>query len=278
MRKHRLIAFFVIAFGLSWGVAAILLLTSSLGTATTPIDRHSLLSFLFFWAPAVAACLVVGITQGQSGLTAFFRHVLTGRFKWRWWVAVIIGVPLLKLLAYALSADGLPFGLQQLLTDSSIATALILALLESPVSEIGWRGFALPLLQRRMNGLIAGVILGAIWAAWYMPWLLPGTVMNWSLGGDSIPSIVRFFGGTIALSITMTVIFNGSSGSVPLMFLFRWLNSPPLHWSLGSHLSYLDTVITITTAVVLIFILRKRYLSRANRYTKVTPGVASGMV
>lgn len=278
MRQHRLVSFFVITFGLSWGMPALMIAASSLGAMTVTIGRHSLLSFLFFWAPALSAFLVVGITQGHTGVASFLRHSLTGHFRWRWWAAVAVGVPLLKLLAYTLAEDSMPFGLSEFFTDSTLATAAVLALLESPVSEIGWRGFALPLLQRRVNGLIAGVVLGAAWAVWYLPWLLPGTVMNWSPSGDSIPAIVRYFGSAVALSITMTVVYNGSRGSIPLMFLLRWLNDPPLHGQLETHVFYIDTVITITTAVILIFILRKHYLSRSNRYTKVTPGVASGMV
>ena len=79
------------------------------------------------------------------------------------------------------------------------------------------------------------------------------------------------------MSVILTVVFNGSSGSVLLMVLFRWLGSPPQPWELGTHISYVDAVITVTTAVILIFILRRRYLSRRNLYMKVTPGVAMNL-
>ncbi len=274
MRRHRLVAFFLISFALSWGIPGVLLLASASGAIDISIARHSPLSFLFFWTPALSALIVIGWTQGRHGIWLFLRRSIRGRFKWRWWAAVVVGIPLLKVLAYGLSEDSIPFDMQAAATGSALAYAGLLALLESPLSELGWRGFALPLMQRRMSGLLAAITLGAVWAVWYMPWLLPGTVMNWSLGGDSIPAIVRFFTGAIALSITMTVVFNGSEGSMPLMLLFRWLNSPPPHWELGTHVSYVDTVITITTAVVLIFVLRTRYLSRANLYRKVTPGAS----
>jgi hypothetical protein len=275
MRQHRLIAFFLITFGLSWGVPGVLLLASRLGATAVSVDRHSPLSFLFFWAPMLSALIVISWTQGRSGLTAFLRHTLKGKFKWRWWTSVIIGVPLLKLLAYVLADDGMPFDmLASMFTSGTLASIALLALIETPVSELGWRGFALPMLQRRVTGLVAAIILGVVWAIWYMPWLLPGTIMNWSLGGDSIPAIVRFFAGAIALSVIMTVVFNGSEGSIPLMLLFRWLNNPPHPWELGAHISYVDAVITVTTAVILIFVLRRRYLSRRNLYMKVTPGAA----
>ncbi len=49
-----------------------------------------------------------------------------------------------------------------------LAVALLRAT-QGPVEELGWRGFALPLLQRRCSGLEASLILGAIWALWLCP-------------------------------------------------------------------------------------------------------------
>lgn len=274
MREHRLIAFFLLAFGISWGIPGLLLLASHLGAATVSVGRHSALAFLFFWAPALSAVCIVTWTQGRAGLRAFLRRAVGGHFKWRWWMSVIIGVPFLKLLAYTLADDAIPFDvLRETLTTGALVSVALFALFETPIAELGWRGFALPLLQRHVNGLVAAIILGVVWSVWYMPWLLPGTAMNWSLGGDSIPAIVRFFAGAIALSVVMTVVFNGSEGSVPLMVLFRWLNNPPHPWDLGTHVAYVDTVVTITAAGILVFVLRHRYLSRTNCSTEVTPGL-----
>ncbi len=39
--------------------------------------------------------------------------------------------------------------------------------------EIGWRGVALPSLQRQHSPLRASLILGIVWATWHVPfWLL----------------------------------------------------------------------------------------------------------
>lgn len=271
MRKRRLVGFFLIMFALSWGIPAIALLLSwTTGAFDVSLDRYSPLYYLFFWSPALSALIVVTATQGREGLRSFLRDVFSLRFKWRWWTAVIVGVPLLKLLAWVLAEDpSAPGSFDTTLTWAGLMVGGMLAATAAPVGEIGWRGFALPLLQRRGIGLFAAVIIGSLWSLWYVPWLLPGTVMNWSLGGDSIPAILRFFAGGIALSIIVTVIFNGSGGSIPLAFLFHWLNGYPHMWESGSHVAYIDTVAMLTTAGILVFILRRRYLWRSNLFTGV---------
>ncbi len=252
----------------------LLLLAWATGAFDVSLDRYSPLHFLFFWAPTLSALTVVALTQGHRGLKAYLQRMLQVRFKWRWWTAVVVGVPLLKLLAWGLADDPSPPEiLNTALPAGAMLVAAVMAATTGPLGELGWRGFALPLLQRRVNGLLAAIIIGAVWSLWYLPWLLPGTVMDWSPGGDSIPAIVRFFAGGIALSITATVIFNGSGGSIPLAILFHWLNGYPHMWELEAHVAYVDTVITLTTAVILIFILRRRYLSRSNLSTDVTPGL-----
>jgi len=275
VRQHRLVAFFLITFALSWGIPGALLLLSTLtSTFEVSLDRLSPLSCLFFWGPALSASLVIAFTQGGRGLLAFLRRLTELRFAWRWWLAVGLGAPLLKLLAFGIAEEtDQSWTLVTSLPADVLLISTALAALEVPVSEFGWRGFALPLLQRRVNGLVASVLLGAIWVLWYIPWLLPGAIMTWSPGGDSIPSIIRFFAGGIALSITTTVVFNGGRGSMPLIVLFHWLSSLPRAWELDAAISYVDTVIAMTVAVVLVFVARPRYLGDSGLSTELTPNV-----
>jgi uncharacterized protein len=45
-----------------------------------------------------------------------------------------------------------------------LSTIIIIGLFE----EVGWRGFALPRLQRRFDALWAALMLGVIWAPWHL--------------------------------------------------------------------------------------------------------------
>ena len=49
-----------------------------------------------------------------------------------------------------------------------LSTLIIVGLFE----EVGWRGFALPRLQRRLDALWAALVLGVLWALWHLPELI----------------------------------------------------------------------------------------------------------
>src|SRR5439155_13691057 len=76
--------------------------------------------------------------------------------------------------------------------------------------EPGWRGFALPRLQRLYGPLVGSLILGPMWALWHLPifwipaWNYPPTILN----------IVMFVIAAIAFTVVMTWVFNNTKGSL----------------------------------------------------------------
>jgi len=67
--------------------------------------------------------------------------------------------------------DPFPFA-----TLPSMLIALGLAVIKGPMEEFGWRGVALPLLQRKLAPICTGLVLGIIWGLWHLPaFMLSGT-------------------------------------------------------------------------------------------------------
>jgi len=74
--------------------------------------------------------------------------------------------------------------------------------------EIGWRGFALPHLQRRYSALASSLIIGLAWAFWHFP--------NFVIPSDHPPwwHLLTFVLLTMAFSVLFTWVYNSTGGSL----------------------------------------------------------------
>ena len=45
---------------------------------------------------------------------------------------------------------------------------IVVALVAGFIEELGWTGFAVPVLRRRYGVLATGLIVGFVWAAWHL--------------------------------------------------------------------------------------------------------------
>lgn len=79
--------------------------------------------------------------------------------------------------------------------------------------ETGWRGFALPGLQRDRSALSATLILTAFWALWHAPFFF----YRYEFG---LGQIVGFFLGLLAGAIWLTCLYNATGGSVLMVAIW----------------------------------------------------------
>ena len=83
--------------------------------------------------------------------------------------------------------------------------------------EGGWRGFALPRLQRLHGPLVGSLILGVLWALWHLPlfwitvWGTPPTVLN----------MVLYLATVIFMTMVYTWVFNNTKGSILIAILLH---------------------------------------------------------
>jgi membrane protease YdiL (CAAX protease family) len=142
-----------------------------------------------------------------------------------------------------------------------LLAGLFLAAIKGPVEEFGWRGLALPLLQRKLAPMWAGLILGIIWGFWHLPaFLLSGTQQSeWAF--------TPFFVGCIALSVIVTALFNASRGSILISALFHFMLMNPI---LPDAEPY-DTCLFAVAAVLVVWFNRKTMFMREGAVFKVIP-------
>jgi membrane protease YdiL (CAAX protease family) len=93
--------------------------------------------------------------------------------------------------------------------------------------ELGWRGFALPRLQRTHSALGSSFLLSLAWAGWHLPafFYVPSYV---TLGLWVLPG---FLLGILAGAIVLTWLYNSSHGSVLAVVLwhasFNYVSASP---------------------------------------------------
>lgn len=130
-----------------------------------------------------------------------------------------------------------------------------------PMEEFGWRGVALPLLQRRFLPFWAGLILGLIWSTWHLPaFFLSGTP-------QSTWGVMPFFVGSVCLSVILTPLFNVSRGSILLAVIYHFQANNPLWPDAQPY----DTYFLLAVAVIVVWLNRSRMFTRVDAVTEVIP-------
>ncbi len=258
MKTKALVPFLVISFGLTWGLAALLLLFYDPITAIFgEVGYSNPLFILAVYSPAIAGIFLVWRHYGMKGLASFFRRLTLWRTTAIWWLFLIAGIPLLFYISAALQgpiSDPFPFSPWY-----QVLPALALALFIGPIEEFGWRGVALPLLQRRFAPFWASIILGAIWGIWHIPaFLIGGTP-------QSAWAFAPYFIGVIALSVILTPIFNSARGSLLIPFLFHFQTNNPL-WPDAQPL---DTLFFVFSAIFVVWLKREKIFQVGTGVTEV---------
>jgi membrane protease YdiL (CAAX protease family) len=166
--------FFALAFGIGWGVVALLILFPSQIEALFGEPSYTNpLFILAVYSPSLAGVLLVWRRYGVRGLGRYLRRLGWWRMPTAWWL-LLLGIPAVTYAGAALNGTGDDRSRSRRGTPWS--PALAAALLIGPIEELGWRGVALPLLQRRCTPLWASLLLGIVWALWHLPaFLLSGT-------------------------------------------------------------------------------------------------------
>lgn len=252
--------FLLITFSVAWGILGLFIfLPEQMASIFGELTGQHPLFFLCVYSPAIAAFAIVGYFSGYRGLKGFLSRFLLWRSSAGWYVFLIIGIPLIfyvgALIKGSLFSEPFPFA-----SFSSLVTALVFAIIKGPVEEFGWRGLALPLLQRKLAPLWAGLILGVIWGFWHLPaFFLSGTQQSqWSFWA--------FFLGCIAISVIATRLFNASKGSILLSALFHFMLMNPIFPDAQPY----DTYLLIIVAIVIVWIKRDEMFSKDGVVTKVT--------
>ena len=224
LARYPLTFYFIIAYALSWVVWAPLALSedgSGFLSFRSPVGVSASVVIASFGGPFLAAFIMTGITGGRAGIGRLLRRFVLWRVGLGWYLVALIGIPMILALGVILLPGALSSfkGLAPLVLPMPWLSLIVYVLFHGPLGEEpGWRGFALPRLQRLHGPLLGSLILGPLWALWHLPmfwvpaWNFPPTLLN----------IVLFVIAAIPLTIIMTWVFNNTKGSLLIAILGHW--------------------------------------------------------
>jgi uncharacterized protein len=193
---------------------------------------------IYVAAPAIAALIVVATTGANGGLRDFARRLrfsqdLSAAQTLGWYIAAFALMLICNLcIPLLLRVPLIP--LQHYLTPSFALVLLAGTFFDQGglLEEGGWRGFALPYLQRLSTSpLKVNCLLGLIWGLWHVPRDLAQnfTASSGYLLGVLLPFIL----GCITLSIIIAFFFYRVGGSVWMGVMLHSLsnNNAAIGWN-----------------------------------------------
>lgn len=293
VRRHQLTVFFLLAYAISWAAqmpgylfarregvqlnneantAHILdLLRGDLHPGLTPY----LLLFSFAFGPTVAGLIVTAVVSGRAGLADLWRRLTRVRVSPRW-IAIVMLLPILLALvslAAAFLLNGLdPFGFDLLLPVSAFVPLLLYMLICTGLAEeVGWRGYALPELQRRHTAEKASWLLGIGWGLWHIPSVLVGPYLLGQVHlGLVAPILLGLTVGIVGWTIVITWIYNHTHSVFWIIVLHGWYNTVQSYLILSSEHFAAQAIFPLLPWVLAIFLL-KRYGSQTLAQPAGTP-------
>jgi uncharacterized protein len=222
LARHPLTFYFIIAYAGSWLIWLPLALSED-GTGLLPFSSPLLLAtfgFAAFLGPFLSGFVMTGATEGRAGIGRLLRRFVLWRVGLGWYLFVLLGAPSILALAAVLlpGALGSIEGLAPLAPLPLLILFVFVFFLGGPLAEEpGWRGFALPRLQRLYGPLVGSLILAPLWALWHLPlffvpaWETPPTILNFIL----------YLTAVTVMTIVFTWVFNNTKGSLLIAILLH---------------------------------------------------------
>jgi membrane protease YdiL (CAAX protease family) len=204
LRRHPLISYFALAYGMTWGGILLVGGAARLQGAAVPASQFPLVMLAMLVGPSSAGLLMTAIADGRAGLRDLGARMVRWRVSPHWYAVALLTNPVITLatlwaLAMLVSPAYTP--------GFNLLFGLVAGGLAGFCEEIGWSGFATPRLIQRYGVLPGGLLLGLLWGSWH---LLAGYVFS-ALGTEGlwvVEALVYWVGALAAYRALMTWVYS----------------------------------------------------------------------
>jgi membrane protease YdiL (CAAX protease family) len=222
IKRYPVFAFYVVAL-LIGGVFTAPFIASTLGLMP---QIPFIVIFVAAFSASLAGVIVTAIISGGAGVKALLSRFLIWRFHLGWWLAALLLPAVAAFGAVVLSGffGGRPLDLHSLQPAYALIPLLLIKVIQAGVGEeFGWRGFALPCLQRRHSALVSSIIVGLMHGLWHWPlyFVEPMTQYYEQVAWGFLPALLIDTVMVILWSVTYTWLYNNTRGSVLIAAFFH---------------------------------------------------------
>jgi uncharacterized protein len=248
IKRNSVISYFIIAYLVSWSFEIPLaLIHQGIISAQIPMWFH----YFAALGPLSAALIMTFLTDGRSGLCNLVARIFKWRLDFRYYVFAILvpvglfafacilnrmitgGWPNLRLLG---EVDYLPY----LTPLGSLGLWLVTFGLGE---ETGWRGFALPHLQKTRSATVSTLILGILWACWHLPmFFYRDTYIQ--MGPVGFPMLAL---SLLCAAMIFTWLYNSTNGSLWIVIIFHAV----FNWLTANNAGGQFAAVILSVAVIL---------------------------
>jgi membrane protease YdiL (CAAX protease family) len=221
LARHPLVFYFVLAYAGTWLVELPYVRFGGMGLLPFRWPVPFLVAGILapFAGPSLAAFVMEYATGGKAGVVRLLRAIGRWRVGFRWYLFAILGIPAINVLGGVFVPGVLASYRPPALAwiqgyPASFLRALVIG---GPLGEEpGWRGFALPRLQRRYGPLVGTVILAPLHVLWHLPMFW---VPQWGTPRDTALDVLWYALSGTAVTFVFTWLYNRTRGSVLLAVL-----------------------------------------------------------
>jgi membrane protease YdiL (CAAX protease family) len=212
VRRHRLGVFYALTFAISWGY-----------WIPDAVFGGHLSHVPGLLGPLLAAFIVTGAADGNSGLADLVSRMLRWRVrpKWYGWAVTPLAVAICAAAILSLGSAAFPgpakWERMNGFPSIGIFTIGLILIVNAFGEETGWRGFALPQFRKRYGEMKASLLVFVPWALWHLPTFFIDS------GYRDFPIFVLpgFLIGLLAGSVVLTWMYEGARSSILIVALWH---------------------------------------------------------
>jgi membrane protease YdiL (CAAX protease family) len=217
VRKRPATSFFALTYILSYVVG---ILVAVLLQILLPSSLRDSADVFAKYGPTLAGVFMAWAVAGRAGLMRLVSGLLTFRIHLGWYAFALL-LPFVMVVV-SIAVFAMTGGNLQTENWRSATLLSLIVLIPTKIffggglgEELGWRGFALPQLQKRMTALKASLIIWIVWSVWHFP----AIALDANREGEM--PIVMFTIFVLAITILLTWAFNSTSGNLLILVLFH---------------------------------------------------------